>query len=304
MATAIPDIHPFYEKDTSTIQYVVACPQTKKAAIIDSVLDYKIEGSSTSTKTADEIIAFVKERKYDLDWVLETHAHADHISAAPYLKQQLNHNAKIGIGEGIKNVQSTFKGIFNLKDLQPDGSHFDALFKDGEKFHIGNLEVEVLHTPGHTPACITYYIGKHALFVGDTIFMPDQGTARCDFPHGSAELLWNSIHKILNHPDDTKIFTCHDYQPGGRAPAWETTVGEEKAKNIHVKEGTKVEQFVEWRKTRDASLAPPRYILPSIQVNIRAGKFPKPEDNGHYYLKIPMNVFSKQDNGIVPDKIN
>lgn len=286
-------VFPLFDKVTGTAQYVVSCTKTNKCAIIDSVLDYTPESGKTNTDNADQLIAYVKENSLDVQWILETHAHADHITASAYLKKQFP-QAKIGIGSGIVIVQEVFKGLFNLGDeFVPNGSQFDHLFKEEETFKIGELEVLVISTPGHTPACISYYIKEDCIFVGDTIFMPDQGTARCDFPKGSVENLWASIHKILSLPEQTRIFTCHDYQPGGRQPAWETTVAEERKRNIHVKDGTDKEQFVKWRTERDSTLGAPKLIIPSIQVNINGGYFPKPESNGTSYLKVPVNVLAK-----------
>jgi glyoxylase-like metal-dependent hydrolase (beta-lactamase superfamily II) len=285
-----PEVTAFFDEATFTVSYVVRDPMSRKAAIIDSVLDFDPASGRTDTRSADTIIAFVREREYEVEWLLETHVHADHLSAAPYLQEKLG--GKIGIGENITIVQNVFGKVFNEgTEFRRDGSQFDRLFKDGDSFHIGQLRGDVMHTPGHTPACMTYVIGD-AAFVGDTIFQPDYGTARCDFPGGSAEQMWDSVQRILSLPDETRIFTCHDYKAEGRNHfAWESTVGEQKAKNIHVGQGHTKEEFVARRKARDATLGMPRLILPSLQVNMRAGHFPEPEDNGVSYLKLPINQF-------------
>jgi glyoxylase-like metal-dependent hydrolase (beta-lactamase superfamily II) len=285
-----PEVTAFFDEATFTVSYVVRDPMSRKAAIIDSVLDFDPASGRTDTRSADTIIAFVREREYEVEWLLETHVHADHLSAAPYLQEKLG--GKIGIGENITIVQNVFGKVFNEgTEFRRDGSQFDRLFKDGDSFHIGQLRGDVMHTPGHTPACMTYVIGD-AAFVGDTIFQPDYGTARCDFPGGSAEQMWDSVQRILALPDETRIFTCHDYKAEGRDYfAWESTVGEQKAKNVHVGRGHTKEEFVARRKARDATLGMPRLILPSLQVNMRAGQFPEPEDNGVSYLKLPLNQF-------------
>ncbi len=282
-----PDVKGFFDPATSTITYVVSDRVTKRAAIIDSVLDYDPKAARTSTHSADAIVGHVKDSALVIDWHLETHAHADHLSAAPYLKERLG--GRIAIGEGIAIVQKTFKKIFNAEpDFATDGRQFDRLFKDGETFRIGELDAHIIHTPGHTPACVTYLIGDCA-FVGDTLFMPDYGTARCDFPGGDAHMLYRSIRKLLALPAQTKLYMCHDYPPGGRAPLWQTTVAEERAKNIHVHDGVSEDAFVAMRTARDKTLDMPVLILPSVQVNMRAGRFPPPEDNGVSYLKLPLN---------------
>ena len=283
-----PDVKAFFDEATNTISYVVREPQGSACAIVDSVLDYDPAAGRTDTSSADAIIAWVKEQGLTVAWILESHVHADHLSAAPYLQNHLG--GKIGIGANITIVQDTFGKIFNEgTEFQRDGSQFDALFAEGDTFHIGQMRAEVLHTPGHTPACLTYVIGD-AAFVGDTLFMPDFGTARCDFPGGSAEDLYNSIQKILALPDNTRIFVGHDYKAPGRDEfAWETTVGEQKAMNIHVGAGKPLEDFVSMRTTRDAQLGMPRLILPSLQTNMRAGNLPEPEDNGARYFKVPIN---------------
>lgn len=283
-----PKVHAFFEKVTNTVSYVVQEPQGSGCAIIDCVLDFDHASGRTDTSSADEIAGFVRARGLTVEWILESHVHADHLSAAPYLQEQLG--GKIGIGANITVVQDTFGKVFNEGTrFQRDGSQFDALFKDGDSFHIGQMRGDVLHTPGHTPACMTYVIGD-AAFVGDTLFMPDFGTARCDFPGGSSETLFNSIQKILTLPDDTRIFVGHDYKAPGRDEyAWETTVGEQKALNIHIGAGRSIEAFVEMRNERDATLPMPRLILPSLQVNMRAGHMPEPDEQGDVFLKIPVN---------------
>ncbi|MBO6602859.1 MULTISPECIES: MBL fold metallo-hydrolase [Paracoccaceae] len=284
-----PEITPFFDDATNTVSYVVRDPGGKAAAIIDSVLDFDQPSGRTTTDSADEIVAFVKAEGLDVQWVLETHVHADHLSAAPYLQEQVG--GKIGIGKNITIVQDTFGKIFNEgTEFQRDGSQFDALFADGDSFHVGQMRGDVMHTPGHTPACMTYVIGD-AAFVGDTLFMPDFGTARCDFPGGSAKDLYNSIQRILALPDETRVFVGHDYKAPGRDQyAWETTVGEQKALNVHIGEGRPIEEFVQMREERDATLGMPRLILPSLQINMRAGQMPEPEDNGTSYLKLPLNT--------------
>jgi glyoxylase-like metal-dependent hydrolase (beta-lactamase superfamily II) len=283
-----PEVNAFFDAQTNTVSYVVRDPNGRSAAIIDSVLDYDQASGRTVTTSADEIIAFVQKHDLSVDWILESHVHADHLSAAPYLQEHLG--GKIGIGDQITVVQDTFGKVFNEGiEFQRDGSQFDALFREGDSFHIGQLRGDVLHTPGHTPACLTYVIGD-AAFVGDTLFMPDFGTARCDFPGGSSTDLFSSIQKILTLPDETRVFVGHDYKAPGRDEfAWETTVGEQKALNVHVGAGKTVEEFVAMRDARDATLGMPRLILPSIQVNMRAGQMPEPEEDGNVYLKVPVN---------------
>ena len=284
-----PDVKAFFDDATNTVSYVVREPEGRTCAIIDSVLDYDAASGRTNMKSADEIIAWVKAEDLQVAWILESHVHADHLSAAPYLQEHLG--GKIGIGANITVVQDTFGKVFNEgTEFQRDGSQFDALFEDGDSFHIGQMRADVLHTPGHTPACLTYVIGD-AAFVGDTLFMPDFGTARCDFPGGSAEDLYTSIQKILSLPDETRIFVGHDYKAPGRDEfAWETTVGEQKALNVHIGEGRPMEEFVTMRQERDAKLGMPRLILPSLQTNMRAGHLPEPEDNGTSYFKVPINT--------------
>ncbi len=283
-----PEVTSFFDNATNTITYVVRDPGGSACAIIDSVLDFDYASGRTDTASADAVIAFVREKGYRVEWLLETHVHADHLSAAPYLQEQVG--GKIGIGRKITVVQDTFGKVFNAgTEFERDGSQFDKLFEEGDSIHIGQLRVDVLHTPGHTPACLTYVIGD-AAFVGDTLFMPDFGTARCDFPGGSADTMWDSVQKILALPDETRIFVGHDYKAEGREDyAWETTVGEQKARNVHVGAGRTREDFVRMRTERDAKLAMPKLIVPSLQVNMRAGQMPPAEDNGTVYLKVPVN---------------
>ena len=284
-----PDVKSFFDEATFTATHVVTDPSTGHCAIIDSVLDYDPKSGRTDTSSADQVIAYVKDRDLTVDWILETHAHADHLSAAPYLKAHLG--GRTAIGEHISDVQKTFKAVFNAEaSFRTNGEQFDHLFKDGEEFRIGDLAARIMHTPGHTPACVTYVTGDTA-FVGDTLFMPDFGTARTDFPGGDAGVLFRSIQKVLSLHPKTRLFLCHDYKaPGRDAYAWETTVGAERQRNIHVHEGVTEADFVEMRTTRDKTLGMPALILPSVQVNIRAGDMPPPEDNGVIYLKIPVNA--------------
>ena len=283
-----PVVHPFFHHDSNTWSYVVVEPQGKTAALVDPVLDFDPKAGRTSTASAEQVLAFVNEHALDVQWILETHAHADHLSAGHWLKEQLPH-AKLAIGEGIRTVQKTFRRIFNLGEHFPvDGSQFDHLFAPDEVFRIGALEGRVIPVPGHTNDSNAFLIGD-ALFTGDSLFMPDGGTARCDFPGGDAATLYRSIHTLFELPDDTRVFVCHDYGPGGREFACETTIGEQKRSNIHVHDGTTLEQFVEMREMRDASLAMPTLILPAVQTNIRAGELPEPESNGVRYLKLPLN---------------
>jgi glyoxylase-like metal-dependent hydrolase (beta-lactamase superfamily II) len=284
-----PTIAAFFDEATNTITYVVADPATRSAAIIDSVLDFDPASGRTSKKSADRVIEHVRQNGLMIEWVLETHVHADHLTAAPYLKEKLG--GRIAMGEHIREVQVIFKGVFNAESaFVTDGSQFDHLFVDGERFSIGSLEAQAIHTPGHTPADMTYLVGD-AAFVGDTLFMPDYGTARADFPGGDAVTLYRSIRRILSLPEHTRLFTAHDYKPEGRDyHAWESTVAEQRAKNIHVHHGVSEEAFVTFRTARDATLGMPRLILPSIQVNMRAGSLPQPEANGVSYLKLPVNA--------------
>jgi len=283
-----PDITSFFDEATNTISYIVRDPNGSACAVIDSVLDFDFASGRTDTRSADKLINFVKENKLDVQWLLESHVHADHLSAAPYIQMEVG--GKIGIGSHITDVQETFGKIFNEgTEFQRDGSQFDKLFVEGDTFHIGQLRGDVLHTPGHTPACMTYVIGD-AAFVGDTLFMPDFGTARCDFPGGSSENLFSSIQKILTLPESTRIFVGHDYKaPGREHYAWETSVGEQKKKNIHIKAGKSKEDFVKLRDERDAKLAMPKLIVPSLQINMRAGNMPEPDEQGDVFLKVPIN---------------
>ena len=263
-------------------------PATKRATIIDSVHDYDPKSGRTDTASADEVIAFVQENGLEVDWILETHVHADHLTAAPYLQEKLG--GRIGIGAKVAVVQGVFKSVFNVEDaFATDGRQFDRLFEDGEQFQIGDLTIDVMHTPGHTPACVTYVVGD-AAFVGDTLFMPDFGTARCDFPGGDARQLYKSIKRILALPPETRLFLCHDYGPGGRAYEWVTTVAAQREKNIHVNDSVDEDGFVAMRTERDKQLSMPVLILPSVQVNMRAGVMPPPEANGISYLKLPVDA--------------
>ena len=286
--TAVPTIKAFFDERTNTISYLVADPATKRAAIVDPVLDYDHASGKASTNSTDAILNEAEALGLTVDWVLETHAHADHLSGAPYIK--LKTGAKVGIGEHIREVQKIFRPVFNATDVKGDGSEFDHLFKDGERFKLGNIAVEVLHVPGHTPADIAYRIGD-AVFVGDTLFMPDFGSARADFPGGDARALYRSIKRLLSLPPETRLFMCHDYKAPGRDRfAWETTVAEERTNNVHVKDGVSEEEFVAMRQARDATLAAPELLMPSIQVNMRAGKLPPADENGVRYLKIPVRL--------------
>ncbi|MCC5794034.1 MAG: MBL fold metallo-hydrolase [Chromatiales bacterium] len=284
-----PKVEPFLDKDTETWSYVAYDQDGGHAAVIDPVLDYDPKSGRTRTEGAQRLVDFVRSRKLTVDWILETHAHADHLSAAPFVRNEVG--GRLAIGEKIREVQAVFQKIFNLKDsLAIDGSQFDRLFAAGETFGIGKLECEVMYSPGHTPADMAWRIGD-CVFVGDTIFMPDVGTARCDFPGGNAATLYQSIQKLLSLPPETRLFMCHDYPPEGRDYQHMTTVAEQKRSNIHVRDGISEAEFVAMRTKRDATLAMPRLILPSIQVNIRAGELPPPEDNGVSYLKLPVNQF-------------
>lgn len=284
----IPTIRAFFDEPTNTVSYLVSDPETKRAAIVDPVLDYDHASGKAATKSADAILEAAAKDGLSIDWVLETHAHADHLSGAPYIK--LKTGAKVGIGEHIRDVQKIFRPVFNATDMRGDGSEFDRLFADGERFPVGSLEVEVMHVPGHTPADIAYKIGD-AVFVGDTLFMPDFGTARADFPGGDARQLYRSIQRLLALPPQTRLFMCHDYKAPGRDQyAWETTVAEQRTQNAHVKEGVSEDAFVAMREARDATLAAPQLLMPSIQVNMRAGHLPPPDPNGVQYLKIPVKL--------------
>ena len=286
-------IQHFFDSDTETYSYVLSAGFGTAAAIIDPVLDYDPKSGRTDTKFADKMIDYVKQHHLKVEWILETHAHADHLSSAHYLREQVG--GKIAIGEKITQVQNVFKKLFNLGDeLATDGRQFDHLFKDGETFNIGNLEAKVMLVAGHTPADIAYHI-EDTVFVGDTLFMPDVGTARCDFPQGDARMLYQSIQKVLSLPDETRLFMCHDYPPLNRSEyCYLSTVKEQKELNIHLHHNVSEEVFVKMRQERDASLAMPRLIIPSIQVNIRAGEFPPVEDNGVAYLKVPLNLLGKK----------
>jgi len=282
-----PDIKTFFDPETWTFSYVVYAGEGSACVVIDSVLNYDSKSGRTTTKSVDEVDQFIAEKKLRLTWILETHAHADHLTAAPYLQSKLG--GKIIIGDHITNVQKVFKGIFNLDEhFAVDGSQFDHLLEDGESLAFGDLSLKAIYVPGHTSACMAYEIGD-ALFVGDTLFMPDVGTARCDFPGGDAKTLYQSIQKILAYPNETKLYICHDYPPSDRPVAHLTTVSEQKQSNIHVHDGITEDAFVQMRSKRDSTLEMPHLILPSIQVNIRAGHFPEPESNGKSYLKIPLN---------------
>lgn len=283
-----PAIQPFFDVVTGTITYIVFDVPGGHAAIIDPVLDYDPKSGRTHTALADQVISFITQQKLAVDWILETHAHADHLSAAHYLKSKLG--GRIAIGEHIKVVQNVFKGMFNLAaDFAVDGSQFDHLFTDNEEFNVGQLTARALFVPGHTPADIAYQFDD-AIFVGDTLFMPDVGSARCDFPGGNAEMLYQSVQRLFAFPDNTRLFMCHDYPPADRAPAWQTTVGSQRKNNIHLHNGVNQENFVKIRQARDATLDMPVLILPSVQVNIRAGEMPAAESNGVSYLKIPLNL--------------
>ena len=285
---ATPQVQGFFDKATWTVTYVVHNGPGSACAIIDSVLDYDAKSGRTRTTAADQVIEFVKNHHLSVEWILETHAHADHLSAAPYLKKHLG--GQIAIGEQITRVQKVFKGIFNLEpQFKLDGSQFDRLLADGQSLAVGSLTGTVMAVPGHTPACVAYQFGD-AVFVGDTLFMPDVGTARCDFPGGDAKTLYASTRKILGLPAHTRLFMCHDYPPNGRPIAYETTVAEQRAKNIHVHDGISEAHFVEMRTRRDATLEMPVLILPAVQINIRAGEMPPKESNGTAYVKIPINA--------------
>jgi glyoxylase-like metal-dependent hydrolase (beta-lactamase superfamily II) len=281
-----PVIEAFFDEPANTVSYLVADPASGEAAVIDPVLDFVLASGRADVRSAERIISTAAERSWRIVMVLETHAHADHLSAAPYIKAKTG--AAIGIGEHIRDVQTIFRPVFSLEDLETDGSDFDRLFADGEHFNIGTLDVEVMHVPGHTPADIAYRIGD-AAFVGDTLFMPDYGTARADFPGGDARQLYRSIRRVLSLPDETRLFLCHDYKAPGRDDyRWETSVGEQRRTSVHVHDGISEDEFVAMREARDATLAVPKLLLPAIQVNLRAGRFPKAEANGVRYLKIPV----------------
>ena len=279
-------IRAFFDEPTNTVSYLVSDPETRRAAVIDPVLDFDLPSGEADVRSAEAILAAAREDGLTIEWVLETHAHADHLSAAPFIKAETG--AKIGIGEHIKDVQKIFRPVFQADDLKADGSDFDRLFADGERFALGSLEVEVIHVPGHTPADLAYRIGD-AVFVGDTLFMPDYGTARADFPGGDARTLYRSIRRLLALPPETRLFLCHDYKAPGRDEyRWETTVAQQRRASVHVHDGVSEDDFVAMREARDADLAVPRLLLPSIQVNIRAGRFPPAEANGVSYLRVPV----------------
>ena len=280
-------IQPFFDKDTATVTYVISDPQTKRCAIIDPVLDYNPSSGTTATTSADRVIDYIKTSSLTVEWLLETHIHADHLTATSYLKGKLG--GKSGVGEKIVDVLSYWVPVFNTAhDTPADGSQFDRLFKNGDRFNIGNIPATVMHTPGHTPSCISYHISD-AIFVGDTLFMPYMGTARADFPGGDAATLYRSIQKILSLPDNTRIFTCHDYPPEGQPAAWESTVAQQKKDNTLINAQISEGEYIEKRKARDSKLPVPRLLLPALQVNMRAGKFGEPETNGTQYIKIPLN---------------
>ena len=282
-----PEVKGFFDQDSGTISYVVHDRSSKEAAVIDSVLDFDYASGTIGYELADDIIGYVQAQNLNVSWHIETHVHADHLSAAPYLQDRLG--GKIMISEQITAVQKIFGKVFNAgTEFERDGSQFDRLLEDGDSYALGQLTGYAIHTPGHTPACMAHVIGD-AVFVGDTLFMPDGGTARADFPGGDARTLYQSIHKILALPEDTRLFVCHDYMPGGREVAWQSTVAEQKQKNIHIGGGISEDAFVEMRETRDASLSMPKLIMPSIQVNMRAGHLPPSEDNGEVYLKVPVS---------------
>ena len=283
-----PEVTAFFDAPTNTVTYLVKDPHSASCAIVDSVMDIDYAAGRIAYESADQIIAFVQKHGLKVEWLIETHVHADHLSGAPYLQRKLG--GKIGIGENITIVQETFGKVFNEgTEFQRDGSQFDQLFKDGDEYKIGAMTAFAVHTPGHTPACMTHVIGD-AAFVGDTLFMPDGGSARADFPGGDARTLYRSIQRVLSLPDEMRLFMCHDYGPNGRDIRWETTVAEQRAHNIHVKDGTSEDEFVAAREARDKTLGMPRLIIPSLQVNMRAGALPPPDDNGKVFLKVPVNT--------------
>ena len=282
-----PEVTAFFEETTNTVSYVVKDPASSACAIIDAVMDIDYAAGHIAYESADRVIAFVEKHGLTVEWLIETHVHADHLSAAPYIQRKCG--GKIGIGENIKIVQETFGKVFNEgTEFQRDGSQFDRLFKDGDEYQIGSMTAFAMHTPGHTPACMTHVIGD-AAFVGDTLFMPDGGSARADFPGGDSRVLYRSIRRVLSLPDEMRLFMCHDYGPNGREIRWETTVAEQRAHNIHVKDGITEDEFVQMREARDATLGMPRLIIPSLQVNMRGGELPKPDESGKRFLKVPIN---------------
>lgn len=281
-------VQAFFDPATWTVSYVVWDRATRRAAVIDPVLDYDFKSGHTGTRSLDAVLAYLDAERLGVDWILETHAHADHLSGARWLQQRTG--GRIAIGERIREVQAIFKKLYNLeREFLPDGSQFDHLFQDGERFRIGEVEARALWVPGHTPADMAYLIDG-AVFVGDTLFMPDVGSARADFPGGDAGVLYRSMRRLLELPPETTMYVCHDYPPAGRAPAWQTTVAEQRASNIHVRDGIDEDAFVAMRQARDVTLDPPTLILPSLQVNVRAGQLPPPDDNGVSYLRIPLNA--------------
>lgn len=286
---SIPDVAGFFDLPTNTISYIVTDPVTKRCAVIDSLLDFDQASGRTKTKSADKLVEYVRQNDLTCEWIIDTHVHADHLTAAPYIREQLG--GKTAIGDKISIVQRVFGEVFNEgQSFHTDGSQFDHLFKPGESYRVGNIEARALPTPGHTPACMTHLIGD-AMFVGDTLFMPDYGTARCDFPGGDAGKLYDSIQMLFDFPDDIRMFLCHDYKAPGRDEfVWETTIGEQRRSNIHVKDGTSRDAFIKMRNERDGTLSMPKLILPSVQVNMRAGDMPPAEDNGIRYMKIPINA--------------
>ena len=282
-----PEVVPFFDEQTNTISYIVRDPGSDACAVVDSVMDIDYAAGRITHDGADRIIAHIREKGWKVEWLIETHVHADHLSAAPYIQRQVG--GKLGIGENITVVQDVFGKVFNEgTEFQRDGSQFDALFKDGDAYQIGNMTAYAIHTPGHTPACMTHVVGD-AGFVGDTLFMPDGGSARADFPGGDAATLYDSIQKVLSLPDETRLFMCHDYGPNGRDIQWETSVADEKAHNIHVGAGKTKDEFVKFRTERDAQLAMPRLIIPSLQVNMRAGEMPPADEKGDVFFKVPVN---------------
>lgn len=284
-----PEVTGFFDSQTNTISYVVADPETKQCAVIDSLLDFDQASGRTRTMSAEKLVEFIRKKELLCEWIIDTHVHADHLTAAPYIREQLG--GRTAIGDKIPVVQRVFGEVFNEgQSFHTDGSQFDHLFKPGETYRVGSIEARALPTPGHTPACMTHLIGD-AMFVGDTLFMPDYGTARCDFPGGDAGVLYDSIQMLFDFPDETRMFLCHDYKaPGRDRYVWETTIGDQKRSNVHVKDGTSRDAFIKMRNARDATLAMPKLILPSVQVNMRAGDMPPPEDNGIRYMKIPIDA--------------
>lgn len=284
-----PEVSGFFDQRTNTVSYIVKDPQSTVCAVIDSVLDFDYAAGRMSYDSADRLIAHINQHQLQVEWLIETHVHADHLSAAPYIQQRLG-SGKIGIGEQIIEVQDVFGKVFNEgTEFERDGSQFDKLFEEGDTYMIGHLNAYAMHTPGHTPACMTHVVGD-AAFVGDTLFMPDGGTARADFPGGDARALFHSIQRVLSLPDETRLFICHDYGPNGREIEWQTTVADEKIHNIHVGNGKSVDEFVELREARDKTLSMPSLIIPALQVNMRAGKLPEADQDGNRYLKVPVNL--------------